>query len=52
MVDGPEPGPEDQMPRKLLALNAQLKDENNTLESEKKKLEVRAKEQAERAELE
>ena len=51
LLHGPDPNLE-QMPRMVLALNEKLKDELNTLESEKKQLEARAKEQAERAEME
>ena len=38
------------MPRKVLALTEKLKDQFNTLESEKEQLESRAKELAEKAE--
>ena len=47
-MHGPDPNIE-QMPRMLLALTEKLKDELKTLKSEKKQLESRAKEQAERA---
>ena len=50
-MHGPEPELHE-MPKKVLALTAKLKDEFDTLESEKLQLEERAKEQAERAELE
>ena len=43
LLYGPDPE-EDQMPRKVLALTEKLKDQFNTLESEKEQLESRAKE--------